>query len=237
MEESTFGFGEGEDTPESVAAHVVDVCPGWTGVAVSDVEVKDYSAFGGNRVYKVSAKSAEPPSVALRVDVTEGGDDTLQDDRTQAIGQELSEVEMAPRKIVHGDNWNIEEWSGVSVSRDFSHFDDALAPPSTLAKLMADFHKMPTDWYDEYRARMRERYPFLSAIPPEAPFWNGAAYGWENGTLFTGGKMTPEKEEHNASIFNEMCGGDPGKSGAGSVMVRRCKLDPGLKAPGFKIST
>jgi len=212
--DAPFGFAPGEDQPEGVAKKVISVVPSWKacGVAVGDVTVKDFSAFGGARVYKVSASTegATPPAVCFKVDVTGGDDDeegeaSIQDDRTQEAAWALGAQGMAPTKIVHGNNWDIEEWSGISVSKDFSHFDETLAPLGTLAKLMADVHTTPTEWYEPLRARMRERYPFLNDVPPEAPFWNGAAFGWENGMLFTGGKMTPEKAANNAKIFDEMC--------------------------------
>lgn len=235
--DKSFGLAPGEEAPEAVAALVAGVVPGWKGVPVGDVSVKDFSAFGGARVYKVSASTqgATPPAVCLKVDVSGDDDDgdNIQDDRSQAAAAALGKRGMAPTKIVKGNNWDCEEWSGVSVAKDFSHFDDELAPLAKLAKLMADVHAIPTDWYEPFRVRMltSDRAPFLQSVPPHAPFWNGAAFGWENGMLFTGGKMTPEKAANNKRIYDEMCA-----SGVMEALVT-CEAFYPQSAAGRRVAT
>ena len=130
-------FDKGEQPEAKVKVHALKYIPGWSDVKLSNIAVKDYSAFGGNLVFKVSSEGANPEAVALRINVgAVEGEENLPDARAGAIGLLLSKLELAPKKLSHGANWDIEVWVGGGVAKDFSHFDDVLAPQTELASLM-----------------------------------------------------------------------------------------------------
>ena len=137
-------------------------------------------------------------------DEEEGFD--IADDRGDIVARVLEARDLAPHLLAHDPSgaWHIELFGGGGVSKDFNHFDDAIAPPAVLATLMADFHATPTDWYEPFRAQMVAHWSVLEGLPAHAPFWNGAAFGWENGLLFTGGKMNPQKHAAQPKKFSLM---------------------------------
>lgn len=193
---------------------MTNVLSGWKGIGIDRVSVSDMSAAGGGRVFRVASPDATPPVVVLRA-AGEGSRRysqskyaSLQNDRTQAAADLLSSLGLAPRQLAVGGAWKIEEFAGESVAEDFNHFDPTLAPLSELAKLMARFHSVPTEWFEPYREAMIARDPTLSPIlrhlAADAPFWNGAAFGWENGMLFTGGDLTPIKAMTNGAIWEQL---------------------------------
>lgn len=149
---------------------MANVLPGWKGIAIDGVVVSDLSAAGGGRIFRVAAEGATPPTVVLRAPGkgarhyrdSEGA--YLQDARTQAAANLLSTRGLAPRQLAVGGRWNIEAWGGESVARDFNHFDESLAPMEELAELMARFHSVPTDWFEEYRLKMITRDPSLETV-------------------------------------------------------------------------
>lgn len=197
----------------AAARFVQDKLSSWKDVPASQVRVKDFSAAGGAKVYKVYHDTdALPAAVIMKAEGDTGDDDdadgefNIQDDRSDAVAKVLEARDLAPKLLAHDPDgtWHIELFGGGGVSKDFNHFGPGIAPTSALAQLMADFHATPTDWYGQYRAKMVKQWPVLAEVPPYAPFWNGAAYGWENGALLTGGKMTPAKHAAQLKIFSLM---------------------------------
>jgi len=208
----------------AVAQHVQAQLPLWAKVAPASIHVKDFSASGGARVYKVwhdGDVAVTPAAVILKaegdteVDVAElslqsrtlaDEEFNIQDARSEAVAKVLEQHDLAPPCLATDPDgaWHIELFGGGGCSKDFNHFDPEIAPIDALAKLMAAFHATPTDWFEPFRAQMVSQWPVLQGLPVDAPFWNGAAFGWENGALFTGGKMDPQKHLAQLKIFSLM---------------------------------
>ena len=152
----------------------------------------------------------KPAAVILKAEGDTGDDDDggfdIADDLGDTVARVLEARDMAPHLLAHDPKgtWHIELFGGGGVSKDFNHFDPAIAPPDVLAKLMANFHATPTEWFEEFRVQMVSQYPILQGLPVEARFWNGSAFGWANGLLFTGGKMNPQKHAAQQKIFSLM---------------------------------
>lgn len=199
----------------SVALHVQAQLPSWKELPSTSIHVKDFSASGGARVYKIwqdASEEVKPAAVIMKAEGDTGDDDeadedfNIQDDRSGAVAKILEQNDQAPRNLAHDEEgtWHIELFGGGGCSKDFNHFDPEIAPLDSLAKLMAAFHTTPTAWFEPFRAQMIAQWPVLEGLPEHAPFWNGAAFGWENGCLFTGGKMNPQKFAAQKKIFSLM---------------------------------
>ena len=82
---------------------------------------------------------------------------------------------IAPPIVLHGSDFHIERSAGISVMKDFFHFDKKLAPPEKVAKLLAKLHSTPIDWYQNLKKEFLEQDLNISSIlkpmPSYAPCW------------------------------------------------------------------
>lgn len=154
------------------------------------VTVQDKSGLGGGRVYFVSMENADPPIVVLKVQGEQSAS-PLSSKRVNAAIDVFRTNGLAAKKIAQGEDWYVDPFAGVSCVEDYFHFDHTLAPAASIAKLTAQIHETPTDWYEPFRAAAIDRDPeigaTLSQTLPYSHCWNPFGYGLENGMVFIGG--------------------------------------------------
>lgn len=150
---------------------------GWAGVDVSTITIKDSSGHGGSQTYKVSADGVVPAAVALHSRSEDVANDELSDPRMDAAATVLSEHGVVPRRLAYGGNWFIEKWEG-SGKPDHS----TPAKAKEIGELLAKIHKIPTEWFDNWRERLVERFAVqfpeahaaghgLNSIPHGSHIW------------------------------------------------------------------
>jgi serine/threonine protein kinase len=165
----------------------------WGEIALTNQEritTRDMSGSGGGRVYFVSMENAEPPIVVLKV-LSKQSASPLTFERFNAAIKVFRERGLAADLLAAGEGWYIDAYAGESCAGDYFHFDHTLAPASALAKLVAEFHAVPTDWYEPHRAEVIAQDPVIGSILDKQPAyshcWNPFGFGLENGMVFIGG--------------------------------------------------
>ena len=92
-----------------------------------------------------------------------------------AATENLRSNGIAPPIVLHGADFHIERSAGISVMEDFFHFNQKIAPPEKVAKLLAKLHSTPIDWYQNLKNEFLEQDLNISSIlkpmPPFAPCW------------------------------------------------------------------
>ena len=95
--------------------------------------------------------------------------------RVLAATENLRSNGIAPPIVLHGADFHIERSAGISVMEDFFHFNQKIAPPEKVAKLLAKLHSTPIDWYQNLKNEFLEQDLNISSIlkpmPPFAPCW------------------------------------------------------------------
>ena len=95
--------------------------------------------------------------------------------RVLAATEILRSNRIAPPIVLHGADFHIERSAGISVMEDFFHFNQKIAPPEKVAKLLAKLHSTPIDWYQNLKNEFLEQDLNISSIlkpmPPFAPCW------------------------------------------------------------------
>lgn len=146
-----------------VAGVLADV---WIKVDVTSVVVTTYNggqAFG--KTYKVLAPGMQPESVAFHLMNNIRAKDELYRMRMDGIIPLLYSENLCPRRLCHGHDWFVEIWEGYG------------SPASTpenlveMAQLMANIHKIPPNWFDKCRSRLRERNPIFLKVPDSDSLW------------------------------------------------------------------
>lgn len=114
----------------------------------------------------------------------------------------LREAGIAPALLMTGPDFYVEAAAGASVMKDFFHFDDEAAPRAELAKLLARFHAVPTDWWAPVRQAIVSRDPALSGLigraPPYSPLWNLPFSGVDSGKIVMGMGNIPDAATQGA---------------------------------------
>ena len=84
-----------------------------------------------------------------------------------------------------GQDFHIELSAGISVMKDFFHFQPKVAPADKVAKLLAQVHSAPTDWYkplkETFLTRDTKMGEILRPIPSHAPCWCLPWSGFDTG--------------------------------------------------------
>ena len=95
--------------------------------------------------------------------------------RVKAATEIMREHGIAPPILMVGADFHIEQSAGISVMKDFFHFDTKLAPLKKIAELLARIHSAPTSWYGPLREKFLTRDMILEGIlrpmPHHAPCW------------------------------------------------------------------
>ena len=140
---------------------------GWADVNPREVLVADCSGAGGSQTYKVTAPAGTtPPAVALHSRSEGVTDDELSEPITEAAAITLGKAGLAPPRLAFGADWFIEPWTG-SGEYEF----DAPGLPQLLGEKLAELHAVPTEWFDEWRTKLREQHPFLKGTPEGSHIW------------------------------------------------------------------
>jgi len=141
---------------------------GWGCVSAADVKVENKSAHGVGECFKVSAENADPPVVALHKfgNLSAYVLDSDFMGRMADAAKVFWDGHLGPRRLAHGRDWFIEVWEG-NGQPDFESVDKF----KELGKLVADVHKLPTEWFDTWREKACERRPELRDIPHGSHAW------------------------------------------------------------------
>ena len=154
---------------ESIAALVVQALPSWAGVDVEEIEVKDTSGHGGSKTFKVTAPDGtDPPAVALHSRSEKVTTEEISEPRLAAAAAALLGAGVAPRRLAEGGDWYIVAWAGKALG---SPFGSCEAEADELGRGMANIHKVPTDWYEPFRAKIKELMPAFSRVSDGSHVW------------------------------------------------------------------
>ena len=163
----------------------------------SRVTVKDISGNSGARTYLCLVEDV--PSCIVKIQTGSGIMDSHPNThaRVTAAADVMRAHHLAPQIIMKGVDFHVEESAGVSVMKDFFHFDPELAPPDKLAQLLAKIHALPTNWYEPLKERFLNRDARLGNIirdaPESAPGWCLPWSGFDTGMLLLGvGNPNPQ---------------------------------------------
>ena len=164
--------GKAENRDAALGRLCTEALPGWAGVDPSRCKVQDVSGHGGSQTYKISAhgRGVEPRTVALhsRSGAASGGAerDPLNDVITEAAAVVFSKAGLSPPRLAYGKDWFLELWEGTGWP---DH--DAEELPAQLGKQLAAVHAIPTEWFDGWREKLKEAFPFLKPVPDGSQVW------------------------------------------------------------------
>eukprot|EP00943_MAST-04B_sp_MAST-4B-sp1_P006496 g6496.t1 len=119
----------------------------------------------------------------------------LTSERMQLATQALRSAKIAPACLFKGDDFYVEESGGISVMKDFFHFNEDLEP-NLIAELLARFHtKVDISWYSKlvdkfYANEDVKMKPLLEKAKAKdklcSPFWNLPFSGVDVGKVIMG---------------------------------------------------
>ena len=164
---------------------------------LNDAFLKDISGNSGAKTLLFILN--ETPRCIIKI-VSGGGifdSHPFTTERVQAAAQVMRESGIAPPVLMRGSDFHIEASAGISVMKDFFHFDHDLATPKAIAELMAQLHNAPIDWYTPLKERFLQRdqelYRILNDLPEYFPCWCLPWSGFDTGMLVLGvGNPNPE---------------------------------------------
>lgn len=140
---------------------------GWGHVDRSSITIEDKSGEGWSGTYKVSAPGAIPEAVALHSRSAVVISDPLSEPRMEAAAQFFTKHGCGPCRLAQGgSDWFIEPWEGTGTPRFCS-----LEKCRELGQFLALIHCLPTDWYDDWRERLRASLPALREVPTGSHVW------------------------------------------------------------------
>ena len=149
------------------------------------LSVKDVSGNSGAKTFICSEQNITRciVKVAEQKSIMNSHPNTIS--RVTAATKVMREHGIAPAILMKGLDFHIELSAGLSVMKDFFHFNPEFAPPEKLAKLLAKIHSAPTDWYDPLKEIFLDRDKHLGAIlrtlPSHAPCWCLPWSGYDTG--------------------------------------------------------
>ena len=155
--------------------HAANIALEQNGVAHSSLSVRDVSGNSGSKTYLCS--DGKFPKCIVKVSsgnsIMNSHPFTIK--RVNDATEALRKNKIAPEILMRGEDFHVELSSGISVMKDFFHFEDNLAPPADLAGLMAKLHSTPTEWYESLKSKFLNRdtqiADILSGVPSHAPVW------------------------------------------------------------------
>ena len=139
------------------------------------LSIKDVSGNSGAKTFICS--EGEIPKCIVKVK----GNESIMSSHPNTFKRVLAATEnlrsngIAPPIVLHGADFHIERSAGISVMEDFFHFNQKIAPPEKVAKLLAKLHSIPIDCYQNLKNEFLEQDLNISSIlkpmPPFAPCW------------------------------------------------------------------
>ena len=109
------------------------------------LSIKDVSGNSGAKTFICS--EGEIPKCIVKVK----GNESIMSSHPNTFKRVLAATEnlrsngIAPPIVLHGADFHIERSAGISVMEDFFHFNQKIAPPEKVAKLLAKLHSTPID--------------------------------------------------------------------------------------------
>ena len=149
------------------------------------LSIKDVSGNSGAKTFICS--EGNTPRCIVKV---KGGDSIMNSHpntiaRVNAATKTMREHGIAPPILMKGQDFHIELSAGISVMKDFFHFQPKVAPADKVAKLLAQVHSAPTDWYkplkETFLTRDTKMGEILRPIPSHAPCWCLPWSGFDTG--------------------------------------------------------
>ena len=154
---------------EAIAELVVQALPSWADLDTDEIEVKDVSGHGGSKTFKVTAPDGtDPPAVAMHSRSESVTTEEISEPRLAAAAAALLGADVAPRRLAQGGDWYIVAWAGKALG---SPFGSCEAEADELGRVMANIHKVPTDWYEPFRAKIKELMPAFSRVSDGSHVW------------------------------------------------------------------
>lgn len=141
----------------------------WLDLDVSQVNVEDCSGAGGSFTYRISHAGIDvyPSAVALHSRTETVTNDDISESITEAAAIVLAKANLTPPRLAHGSDWFLELWEGKGAPSP-----DANKLPARLGKKIAEMHSsVDTEWYDSFRQKLKERYPFLRDASDGSHIW------------------------------------------------------------------
>ena len=169
---------ERDHADDAIASLVADALPSWRELDARAIEVVDVSkgtigqlmdmAAPRSKTYMVSAPDGVVPRVVALHSRSEASTaEAHSEPRLRAASAALAAAGLAPRRLAEGGDWFIVEWGGRTLGHPFgADMSDELGRslPAELGRLLARVHAVPTAWYDETRARLRDAVPALARV-------------------------------------------------------------------------
>ena len=109
--------------------------------------------------------------MALHTRSTAEVSDPLSDPRAHAAAEVFAAHGFGPRRLAQDAEWFIEPWegSGQPVIRSVAEFRE-------LGAFVARYHdQLPTEWYEPWRTKLRQRVPALQSAALGCHVWWWAA--------------------------------------------------------------
>ena len=154
------------------------------------LSIKDVSGNSGAKTFICS--EGDIPKCIVKVK----GNESIMSSHSNTFKRVLAATEIlrsngiAPPIVLHGADFHIERSAGISVMEDFFHFNQKIAPPEKVAKLLAKLHSTPIDWYQDLKNEFLEQDPDISSIlkpmPAFAPCWCLPWSGFDTGMPILG---------------------------------------------------
>lgn len=143
----------------------------WGKFDARNVKVTECSGLSGSKTFRVEAADKSPPVIALHCRSASHVRDTLGEKRLAAAAKLFADHKLSPPRIAEGAGWFVDVWEGQHLS--FHTADYAIR----LGHLLSSIHKLPVDWFSEWRKLRSEEVPILKKVSDGNPVWWFAAEG------------------------------------------------------------
>jgi thiamine kinase-like enzyme len=169
-----------EKTPEAAIQLVQSLFEGYSKIDPSEILVKILTGGGGNfAAWKVSSKAdpsqdnwftANPdlipsiPAVVIHSRTKNDDPEHLMEKKMSLMQKLLWENDITVPRLCQGNHWWVEP----------AIVDDLKKEGTTdivIAKIIANVHKLPTDWYKEIRDHIKGMYPCLTDASDGSHVW------------------------------------------------------------------
>jgi len=156
-----------KNTTKGAIEIVTQVLDDWKDIPQDKINSASISGHGGSKTYLVTAfkddESNKKEVVVHDRRIVE--EDPITELRMAASQKVLWEHGVAVPRIISGKNWYIEPYVKNCVNKD-KEIDN-----SQMARLLADIHKVPTEWFEPYRKELVEIYPHLAECRKGSHVW------------------------------------------------------------------
>lgn len=143
---------------------VTQVLLDWTDITRENITVKNISGAGGSNTYVATAYAGDESKkkqVCVHIRRKEE-QDPITERRMEAAQKTMWEHGVAVPRIISGDYWYIEPF--VDNCPEKSTNED-------MAKLLADIHRVPTEWFEPFRKELIDMYPHLAEAKLGSHVW------------------------------------------------------------------